>query len=49
MAASQRWQISYWDATIVEAARSAECQSILSDDLQHGHDFDGIRILNPFR
>jgi predicted nucleic acid-binding protein len=49
MAASQRWQISYWDATVLEAARAAECEIILSEDLQHGQNFDGVRIVNPFR
>jgi predicted nucleic acid-binding protein len=49
MVASQRWQISYWDAAIVEAARAAECDTVLSEDLQHGQNFEGIRILNPFQ
>ncbi len=49
MAASLRWQISYWDAAIVEAARSAECQTLLSEDLQHGQDFAGVKVVNPFR
>lgn len=47
-AASGRYQISYWDAAIVEAARTLRCSIILSEDLQHGQDFDGVRIYNPF-
>ncbi len=47
--ASARWQISYWDAAIVEAARAAGCETVLSEDLQHGQAFDGVRVMNPFR
>jgi predicted nucleic acid-binding protein len=49
LATSVRWTISYWDAAIVEAARSAGCPTLLSEDLQDGMDFAGVRIVNPFR
>lgn len=49
LATRQRWNLSYWDAAIVEAARAAGCQLVLSEDLQHGMDFAGVRIENPFR
>ncbi|MCU0625964.1 MAG: PIN domain-containing protein [Gemmatimonadaceae bacterium] len=45
---STRWQISYWDAAIVEAARALGCAELLSEDLQPGMDFDGVRVVNPF-
>ncbi|MGH8570643.1 MAG: PIN domain-containing protein [Gammaproteobacteria bacterium] len=48
LAARARWGISYWDATIVEAARSLACPLLLSEDLQHGQDFDGVLVQNPF-
>jgi len=44
-----RWKISYWDAAILEAARSAGCDVVLSEDLSDGEDYDGIRVENPFR
>ena len=47
-AASVQFQISYWDATIVEGARLMGCELLLTEDLQHGRDFDGIRVQNPF-
>jgi predicted nucleic acid-binding protein len=47
-ATSARWQVSYWDAAIVEAARSAGCPALLSEDLQDGMDFAGVRVVNPF-
>lgn len=48
MATAARWQISYWDAAVVEAAREARCHTLLSEDLQHGMDFAGVRVTNPF-
>ena len=48
LATSQRWQISLWDSAIVEAARSLSCPVVLSEDLQNGMDFAGVRIDNPF-
>jgi predicted nucleic acid-binding protein len=44
-----RWQISYWDAAIIEAARLLGCRRVLSEDLNHGQEFDGITVVNPFR
>lgn len=46
--ASIRWQISYWDAAVVECARAAGCRILLTEDLQHGQNFDGVQVLNPF-
>lgn len=48
-ATARRWQISYWDAAIVEAARDAGCGLLLTDDLQDGMDFAGVRVVDPFR
>jgi len=48
LATRARWQISYWDAAIVEAARALGCDTIYSEDLQHEHDFAGVRVVNPF-
>ena len=47
--AAARWQISYWDAAILESARAAGCDTVLSEDLQHGQNFGGVQVLNPFR
>ena len=44
-----RHSISWWDALIVAAAQSCECSILLTEDLQHGHDFGGLRVINPFR
>ncbi len=44
-----RWKISYWDAAILEAARSAGCDVVLCEDLSDGEDYGGVRVENPFR
>ena len=43
-----RYQLSFWDALIVAAAKSTDCQYILTEDLQANQDLDGITVINPF-
>lgn len=43
-----RFHISYWDAAILEAARSLGCQVVLSEDLSDAVDYNGVRVVNPF-
>lgn len=43
-----RWQLSYWDAAIVAAAQVVGCDALLTEDLQHGQEYDGVRVVNPF-
>ena len=43
-----RYQLSYWDALIVAAAKASSCGYLLTEDLQAGQKFDGIEVLNPF-
>ena len=45
---AERYGISYWDAAIIEAARTAGCTVVLSEDLTDGRDFGGVRVENPF-
>jgi len=47
--ARQRFQLSYWDAAIIEASRAMGCTQVLSEDLNHGQDYAGVRVTNPFR
>lgn len=49
MATRQRFRISYWDATILEAGRALGCDVVLSEDLGDGQDYLGVRVENPFR
>ena len=48
-ATRQRFGISYWDAAILEAARSLGCDVVLSEDLSDGQDYAGVKVENPFR
>jgi predicted nucleic acid-binding protein len=43
-----RYQLSYWDALIVAAAKVAACRYLLTEDLQSGQELDGIEVVNPF-
>jgi predicted nucleic acid-binding protein len=43
-----RFQLSYWDAAIVAAARELGCRTIYSEDFSHGQDYDGLTVVNPF-
>lgn len=44
-----RNKISYWDSSIVAAARLAGCGILYSEDLGHGQTISAVQILNPFR
>lgn len=49
LALKARFQVSYWDAAIIAAARASGCTEILSEDLNEGQDYGGVRAANPFR
>ena len=44
-----RYSLSWWDALIVSAAQIAGCRHLLTEDLSHGQDLDGVRVVDPFR
>ena len=44
----QRFQLAFWDALIVAAAHRARCRFLLTEDLQHDQDLDGVVVVNPF-
>lgn len=46
--AKERYQISFWDAMIVQAAESAGCEVLYSEDLSHGQEYGGVLVVNPF-
>jgi len=51
---AKAWQIedrlglSWWDSLIVASALDQRCTTLLSEDLQHGLQIDGLQIQNPF-
>jgi predicted nucleic acid-binding protein len=40
-------RLSYWDALIIVAAESAQCEKLWSEDLNEGQIIRGVRIENP--
>lgn len=40
---------SYWDCAIIAAARALGCSELLTEDLSHGRQVDGVLIVDPFR
>lgn len=49
MRLSEVTQLNIYDASIVAAALEAECDSVLSEDMQHGQEFGTLTIINPYR
>ena len=50
LALAERYNLSTFDAMIVASALHADCDTLWSEDMQHGMDLDeGLRIVNPFR
>lgn len=48
LAIKDRYQTSYWDAAILAAAKASRCDELLSEDLNHGQDYGGVIVRNPF-
>ena len=48
LALRERFQINYWDAAILAVARAARCPTVLTEDLNPGQYYDGVRVVNPF-
>ncbi|GAB1488120.1 PIN domain-containing protein [Opitutaceae bacterium] len=44
----QRYRISYWDASILAAAKELAATTVFSEDLAHSQIYDGVTVLNPF-
>jgi predicted nucleic acid-binding protein len=47
--AGQRWQLSHWDSLMVVAAQRAGCDRLLTEDLNTGAGYEGLRVENPFQ
>ena len=43
-----RLQLSHWDSTIIAAALELSCRTLYTEDLNHGQDYDGVQVINPF-
>jgi len=45
---AERFRISYWDAAIIAAARHLNCDTVYTEDLNDGQDYEGVTVINPF-
>ena len=44
-----RYQISFWDALVVQAAHASGAEILYSEDLSDGQRYGAVRVINPFR
>ena len=44
----ERYQLSYWDAAILAAAKELAATVVYSEDLNDGQIYDGVTVINPF-
>ena len=49
LAIKARYQLSYWDAAVIAAARAGNCTEVLSEDMNDGQDYAGVKVVNPFK
>jgi predicted nucleic acid-binding protein len=43
----RRFQLSFWDSLILQAALDSECNLLVTEDLQHGQRIGGLTVENP--
>ncbi|CDH44007.1 PIN domain-containing protein [Candidatus Contendibacter odensensis] len=44
----ERYGFSFWDSLIVASAQAADCDTLFSEDMQHGLRINSLEIINPF-
>jgi predicted nucleic acid-binding protein len=44
-----RYQISFWDALVVQAAQVSGAEILYSEDLSDGQTYGAVRVINPLR
>ena len=44
-----RYQISFWDALVVQAAQASGAEILYSEDLSDGQMYGTVRVINPLR
>jgi predicted nucleic acid-binding protein len=49
LALAERYCFSPYDAMIVASALHAGCDTLWSEDMQHGMALEGLRVVDPFR
>ena len=42
------YQLSHWDSLIIASAQETKCSIVYSEDMNHGQNYDGVQVINPF-
>lgn len=45
----QDYQLTFWEAMIVQSAAQMECKQLLSEELDHGQVYGNVQVINPFK
>jgi predicted nucleic acid-binding protein len=45
---STRFQIRFYDASILAAAQELGCDTLFTEDLSHGQIYGSVKVINPF-
>ena len=45
---AERFQVSHFHSQILAAAKRMNCATVFSEDMNHGQDYGGVRVINPF-
>ena len=43
-----KYRLAWYDSIVVASALECHCDTLYSEDFQHGREFEGLRIENPF-
>jgi predicted nucleic acid-binding protein len=44
-----RFKLSWWDVLIMSAAQVANCEYLLTEELQDEQELGNVRVLSPFK
>ncbi|MBN1147019.1 MAG: PIN domain-containing protein [Anaerolineales bacterium] len=44
----QVYQLSFWDAMVLNSAAQLGCKHLFSEDLNHGQVYGEVQVINPF-
>jgi predicted nucleic acid-binding protein len=48
LALRHRYYLTHWDAAILCAAQRLGAGTVVSEDMEHGRDYGGVTVVNPF-
>jgi predicted nucleic acid-binding protein len=42
------YQLSFWDAMVLQSSAQVGCKQLLSEDFSHGQAYGEVNVINPF-